>query len=352
MPEVPELAAIETLLKAATPEAAASLQSLAESAADKETRKAAKRALYRLSQQGVAVVRAPKAPPPAPKADTTGILHAYASNFDGAGDRLLWFILPDPDGGSPTLFSVMLRDDFGVRDIILAKQGRRELDTRFKSIEAEITRGLALAEIEPDYGRWLLQEAREMNRRTLKQTPAGFLETAPRVGTTTQTYEPHPVYARLTPEAVLADTEYPRDAAALFALVWFENWFLEMERMYPALGRWMAANFENMERSEEEKQERSDAALRESTHELMTAEMLATYKARLEGSADILHRRGETQAALQALYHALNLTEGEAADSDFARALVERSVQATREMMMQNIARNYTPSADADAPDL
>src|SRR5215468_7667046 len=90
---------------------------------DKLVRKEVKRALYRLTQRGVAV---PHAPPPRPTVLAAAPpLEGYLSPVDGRGDQLVWLIKPRP-GGLAHLF-VVLNDPEGMREVSLSETSRKAL---------------------------------------------------------------------------------------------------------------------------------------------------------------------------------------------------------------------------------
>ncbi|HZT42244.1 MAG TPA: hypothetical protein VFA07_08640 [Chthonomonadaceae bacterium] len=333
---------IQTLMAEATPDAAVALRDIAESTADKEARKAARRALYRLSQSGIVP------PEPASRPATVATpareiepMRAFASAFDGAGNQLLTLILPDPDGGSPVLFQVVINDEVGIKDFFDERVPRRELESLIAGYERRFGAEMALAEIEADYGKWLLAQAREINRRLGIATPRGFLTWLPRVGEPEREYSEAPVWQRNSREEVRADQSYPRDPKALFELPWFSPWFLLVEDVYPWVQAWEQAGQSLVVLSDAVKEERRQKVVTEAAQARVTPEMRALYSRRLEGSADILLRRGEEQAARQALYHALSLADnGPVEQVPFARALVERTLEAALAMIKERQQRS------------
>ncbi|MCS6777000.1 MAG: hypothetical protein RMJ43_11345 [Chloroherpetonaceae bacterium] len=318
---------IADLLHQATPEAATQLRDIAEMAPDRERRKAAKRALYLLSQKHILPVERsePVAPTTVLQAPADA-LRAFASAFDGAGNRLLIFLIPQPDGGNPLLSHILINDARGIRDYGGQRVPRRQIEARISDMERGMERGLAIAEIEPDYGRFLLAEARAIHQRDGTMTPAGFLDLLPLIGMPRQEYERPAVYAHLSPEEVLSDPTVPHDPEKLFATVWFENWFLDVNEVIPWLYRYVQAMQSPIELPESARAERRARSLAEATEGLLPAPVRRLYVRRLEETADILQRRSEREAARMALYHAGQLAEDKpVSEVPFARFLVERS---------------------------
>jgi hypothetical protein len=333
--ETAEGAQVAALLKEATPEAAAKLQEIANTTTSKETRKAARRALYRLGLSGIAPPEhAQRAAAEETRTQAADTLRAFATAFDGAGNRLLLFALADPDGGSPTLMQALFNDEAGIETFDAVKQPRRELAERIERLEQRLEQDVAFAEIEGDYGRWLLQRARDINHRLSRPTPPGFLEGAHRIGAPQGDYTTPPVLAAIPPETVRGDLSIPHDPAALFALPWFEPWYFATRDVMRWLEAWEQAEQSVIALTDSAKAERRERILTEAVDSLMTPEVRARYVTRLEESADVLRRRGKEEAARIALYQTLTLADNSpVAEAPFARALVQRTIEAALEVV-------------------
>ena len=330
-------ASVETLLAEGTTDAAARLRELAETTTEKDTRKAARRALYLLSQKGVAPPELPaKSTPSVPAAKPPLVLTAWASAYDGAGNRLLFLAWLNSDSGSPTFLQALLNDAEGVRDMETRRLPRRELDERLQGFTSQLDSGIALAEIAPDYGRFLLHQAQTRSRQQRRMTPAGFIDLLNVIGEPQQDYTVSPVWERIREEEIRADTE-TYSAADLFKLPWFEAWFLDVNDVVP----WMSDVYEvigDENASEAAQQQGLQAVAATAVAELFHADLRMQYVCRLEETADVLLRREREPEARQALYHALRLRDSAtAADSEFAVMLVQRTMQAAVEMMRQRM---------------
>jgi hypothetical protein len=330
---------VEALLKEATIESATALAELERQAGDKESRKAARRALYLLSMRGIRptpAVLTGEALPDDPAPET---LRAYASGFDGAGNRILFFEIAGPDGGKPTAVQMLVNDQTGLQTCDSARLDRRELRRRIQQLEQLPAEGLAFVEITPDYGRWLLEEARELLRRQNKPSPAGVLELLPRIGVPRHDYLISPVYDSISVETLNADEAIERDPKALFELTWFENWFFAVEDVLRALSDWENAT-DTLDASPDEKAAAErELIVREVTTDLFTPGVRTRYVRRLEETADILWRLSHTNEAKMALIHAQALAgDAPVAEAPFARALVERTLIAGLAVMKEKRA--------------
>jgi hypothetical protein len=274
---------IEELYKEGSTESAGKLRDIAETATDKETVKAAKRALYLLSQKHILPPERTTPPTVALENQKSKIenrpdtLRAFASAYDGAGNRLLVFLIPQPDGGYPLLTNILISDEEGIKDYGGRITPRRELDKEIAGMEGGLEKGLAMAEIEADYGRYLLAQAHKINQEQHTMTPAGFLELLPQIGPPEQEYDRSPIYDVFPPEEAREDLTISRDPEKLFERVWFEPWFLEVEEVWPSLYGLMQVMNSPIEIPESEKANRKEKHLGETANELLSPDVRARY---------------------------------------------------------------------------
>lgn len=128
-------AALRELGKRHGAAAAALIRRLADEADDKTTRKAARRALYRLGQAGVAVPAASPAPAPAVvKRERERAVRAWLSGVDGSGSRAAWIIFEGGVGGGLRLCSLILNDEAGILEAAGGPITRRRLDAELASL--------------------------------------------------------------------------------------------------------------------------------------------------------------------------------------------------------------------------
>ncbi len=334
-----EWARIEALLKEATAEAAAALAVLEQQTASRELRKAARRALYLLSTRGIRARPDEISGEALPDVPATEMLRAYATGFDGAGNRILFFEIAESNGGKPTAVQMMFNDLTGLQTCDTARLARRDLQLRIQQMEEMQTEGLAFVEITADYGRWLLQEARELLRRQHRPSPTGVLALLPRIGVARRDYPVSPIYEAVSIESLHSDDSIDRNPAALFARKWFENWFFTVEDVLRALADWEnAADTSDVSASDRAAEQR-ELIVREVATDLFTPAVRLRYVRRLEETADILWRLSHRTEARMALIHAQGLAaDGPVADVPFACALVERTLVAGVAMLNEKRA--------------
>jgi hypothetical protein len=230
----------------------------------------------------------------------------------------------------------LLNDLEGVVEYAAERMSRAAVTERLQKYEVALSDGLAFAEIDSDYGRWLLEQARAIHQQQRRPTPRGFLDWAERIGPPRRLYARPVVYAHLEPETIRGDLALSRSPLAFFAQIWFEPWFFAVEEVLPWLRQLQAQEQSVLEVPEAVKAERRERVFIEALKTLMTPELRRHYIFRLEESAEILRRRGEETAAKQALYQALELAEEKPIEkSEFARALLERTILAALELIRE-----------------
>jgi hypothetical protein len=338
-----KLQAIEILAKDASISSANELQEIERTTDQREIRKAARKALYNLSLAGILPTRLP--PLSTAKQSGGDELRAFASAFDGAGNRLLLFLIPDSDGGASTLLQITTNDLEGVSDCQSIKIRRRDVADRISRIKAQVDTGLAVAEIEPDYGRILLARSRSLTASISKRSPSALLAWIPKIGEPGQESETDslpPIYAHVSADVVSQDPTVETDPIDFFKLTWIDPWFYAAEETIPWLTRWETAWTQRD--PEEELNVGPDTPLymiaSEAAPVLMTDKMRKLYIVRLEETADVLWRCGKEAEAKQAVYHAAALkTDADAAYIPFAHTLALRTIGAAFEMVLANRER-------------
>jgi hypothetical protein len=335
---VTEKERIDALLKEKTTEAANSLHALAETTGDKETRKAARKALYLLRQKGIvpdtpAVIETALAP----RSAIETIQAAYVSNVDGGGAQMVIVQFAGRDGGRPTLCQILVRDDVGVRDFFTVKMTPKEIEKFISGETSNRPDEIHLAAVEVDYARWLIARARHTTQNLRLQSPRGFLDLFSHIGEPENQNPASPVYSLVSVEAIREDDCFSREASDLFSQNSFVSWFLDAESMYPWLNRFAEVR-KNSEEPPEEQAERSEQVLSEVINAEVSAELRALYTRRLEDTAYVLWQNGEIEAAKKALYHALDLAENKpASEVPFARLLVQRTMGAAIQSLVQHL---------------
>lgn len=322
---------IEALQKTGTQDAANELFALTETTDDKNIIKAAKRALYLLSQKGIVpIISATTLEPTAKPEIPVDTLRVYASAYDGEGNSLVLVVEADKDGGSPYVTQVLVNDQAGIRNFGGGKLSRQELNERVTRFQSQIDNGIAFAEITPEEGRRVLQQAQSVHNNSRGRTPRGFSEWTAKIGVQKGT----PVTLLTLPEelnAIASDTE--PDADALFNLPYFETWFFDQSLGIGLLSNLFQTGKVGADVSEEERNEALAGVMRNGAEDVFQPDVREVFRKRLEYSASILWRLDKKDEAKMAIAHARLLqSETPSADIAFARTLCERTMWAAYEM--------------------
>src|SRR5881296_3613030 len=146
------------------------LSGLAEGAGDRAVRRAAKRALYRLSQRGV--TPAPP-PPPAPVVQRRAprAVRAWLSGIDGSGSRAAWILFEGPYGGG-ALCSLILNDVVGITEVAGGDITKKRLEAELASLRA--AQKLPWVETETERALGLVAESLRLHDERGTAPPAAF----------------------------------------------------------------------------------------------------------------------------------------------------------------------------------
>ena len=303
---------------------------LAETAEDKSIGKAAKRALYLLSQKGI--MPEAKSSATLSKTKTAGDdLRVYASAYDGEGNSLLLFVEPDKDGGSPYVTQILVNDLGGIRDFGGSKLARQELKERIERFQSQLQNGIAFVEIMPNEGRRILQQAHSLHNQSQGLSPRGFVEWAQKIGV--ELHGLPEILLELPVELTTQTSPETPDTKALFALPYFETWFLDSEVGNGILSLLYGTGKFSADASQEERDEAMLAVMQKAATDIFTAEVRSIFAKRLEYSAAIIWRLDEKDGAELAWAHAVQLkAETPSAEIEFSRAICERTMWAAYEM--------------------
>jgi len=152
---------------------AAALPVLATLAADeaaRDVRRAARRALYRLSQQGVTVpAKPPRRAVVARRPEQPG--RAWLSGIDGTGSRAVWVLFEGGFGGT-ALCSLIVNDTAGILDVAGGAITKKRLEEELKSLRA--SQKLPWIEVPPARAVGAVAEALAAHARLGTSPPAAF----------------------------------------------------------------------------------------------------------------------------------------------------------------------------------
>jgi hypothetical protein len=301
-------------------------------------RRAAKRALYRLSQRGIEPARGP-APRPVIERAQARPTRAWISAIDGTGSRATWIVFEGGFGGLE-LCSLILNDTAGILEVAGGGITRKRLDAELASLRQ--AQKLPWIETSPERAAGLVAEALALHR-TLGTTPAaGFTRWQPRFAA-----PPPPPPA---PPAEV-DPLLSRGAELLEAPE-MAGWFLEPASVQADALETLQAQESALVVSEQVKAERAEAIVRRVVSRELDAPARARWARRLLEMAEIfqLTDRGSLGEIARATAGGLVADGADVASQPFARGLAQRALEvagevATGRLSAKDVAR--TPVRDA-----
>lgn len=317
-----DLAIAERFAREATDDRAAALRELATGAERrgwKAAAKEARRALYRFAQRGVAI---PPAPESTVRRQPASPLEGHLSPVDGRGDRLVWLVRAQRDGGLIVLTGV-LNEPAGLREIAVAELARKALRRMERDLEAR--HHLRMVPADGIYCDALLAEG--FARARAAGTPG--VGEYPTYRARLVSTDPGPREPALIARVVDLDSVLIADAAArgadLLDQPEFATWPLERPVLAPYLAEIAAVRESPLVLSRPQQEERVRSIVARARQEIFGGAGGAAYRRRLEEMAYYLHATGRRELALTAAATA-RMRGGE--DVPFFEELTRRSFAA------------------------
>jgi len=307
------------------------LSGLADSAADRAIRRAAKRALYRLSQRGVTLA---PAPPTAPvvRRGTPHAVHAWLSGIDGTGSRAAWILFEGAYGGG-ALCSLILNDVVGITEVAGGDITKRRLEAELASLRA--AQKLPWVETEPARALGLVAEALELHRERGTAPPAAFGRWQPFFAEVAPAGPP-PLPAA---DPSLAD----RSSVELLGLPEIAGWFLDPDSVQSDALDVQEARESRLVVSDQIKAERQEAILGRVIEREFTPEARRRWGRRFAEMAWIFDATDRGAHAAIAAAAAAVFAESEAS---FARHPIVRALAQRAHELASEVAAGRLRAAD------
>jgi hypothetical protein len=300
-------------------------------------RRLARRALYRLSQQGVEPP--PREAKPLVERRPERAVRAWMSAIDGSGSRAVWILVEGGYGGY-ALCSLIINDVAGVVEAAGGDITKKRLESELAALRAaqrlpwvefppevavaRVTDALALHDElgtapPAELGRWLRVFARSEATAT-GTTPS----TDPRLTET-------PVHPAPAPEA--------DQIARLVALPELAGWFLDPERVQADAVALLEARSSRLVVPDQVKTERERSIVTDVVEREMTSAVATRWALRLAETAAILEATDRADAAAVARATARSLVDPDLGRSGntFARHLAERALEVAIEVVSGRI---------------
>ena len=330
------------------------LERLAGAAPDKEQRRTARRALYRLEQSGLRPARAPAASPvrPVVAREAEHPVRAWLSGIDGSGSRAAWILFEGGLGGGLRLCSLILNDEAGIMDAAGGPIARKRLEAELRGLResqklpwvevdggracALVAQALALHERlgtvpPPEFARWRKSfsggssaSSRSAVSSLLDSSAAGARKWPPHSPSGGQ------------PSTSSVDLALLEKSASLLELPELGGWFVDPARVATEALALLQARESRLVVSDQIKAEREAAILDGVIEAHFPTAARLRWAGRLREMADIFGLTGRDEAATLARQVAGALADADrpATAIPFVRALAARGLEMAAEVAL------------------
>ena len=332
-----QLAAVEALGEMPVQAAADLADRWTGDVAPKALRKAARRALLRLSQRGIQ-----PSPPPAPAQDQAAVTRpervrrALMTPVNGEGTRLLYLLVDVPFTGAQLVMAVVSQRH-GLTRFDSAESSARRFE---KFIAADAQRyEFALAEIPAAYARHLIAEAAAASRAAGHGLPQRYhslkdlLSPAP-----DDPAAESPVFGLADADAVRYRPEPLEASMELLDRPEFADWVPSTDQVLPMAREWNEAEGGTLALPPSAVAQRREATMDQLVELVLGPSGAEGFRRRLEDNAYVLLRSGHGREGRRALTAALALDPPDVATAKahpLVRSLAARALDAAREALAE-----------------
>jgi hypothetical protein len=318
------------------------LERLAGAAPDKEHRRAARRALYRLEQSGLPRAAVPPSRPVVTR-EAEQPVRAWLSGIDGSGSRAAWILFEGGFGGGLRLCSLILNDEAGIMDAAGGPVARKRLEAELRALRE--SQKLPWVEVDGHRACALVAEALALHERLGTVPPPEFARWRKLIGEA----QPQATLGEVQPKASRADTrEKPpittsspvaptlADSANLLDLPELMGWFIDPARVQHEALALLQVRESRLVVSDQIKAEREAAIVDGAVEAQLQDAARRRWAARLRAMAEIFRITGRPEAATLAEQTAAALADPErpATSIPFARALAARGIEMASEVAL------------------
>jgi hypothetical protein len=291
-------------------------------------RRAAKRALYRLSQRGVS---APPRPGRGPVVESgpERATRAWLSGIDGSGSRAAW-VLFEGSLGRARLCSLIVNDTVGVVDAAGGDITKKRLESELEALRA--SQKLPWVETDPARALALVAEALALHRDKGTTPPPAFARWQ-RLFADARAPAPPPLGAP-------KDAARVQRGAELLELPETAGWFLDPEAVHSDALELLEARESRLVVSDQVKAERQTAIVDRVVERELTLDARRLWARRLAEMAWVFEAtaRPELGAIARAAAGALADPDADVRSQPFARGLAQRALELAGEVASGRIS--------------
>jgi hypothetical protein len=320
-----DLAVVFTLGKIAEPAAVEALLKIENEAHDKVLKKEIRRALFKLSQKGLAV-------PEARTSGSTGVtsllksgsdVEGYMSAVDGSGGRLLWIVKPQSGHGLQTI-QAMVSDREGLLRLGGAQIRRKELRNMAREIKDK--HGIEMISLPWEYADQMLYAGYEKAKAQGRSGFENFHELRAVIGAGKPKQQEHPIYRRLNADDVIGGS-WREQSRRLLEEPELRFWFLDEDWVRPYLSQLEEAKSSRLVLNQVQREERLAGIVRDAVKAFCAGEIGSVLERRMEDMALYFLQTGRDDAARLSLAMAIQIGTGDPGplDISFLTGLVQKS---------------------------
>ena len=314
------------------------LEQLAETAPDKEQRRAARRALYRLEQSGQRPARAPAATPvrPVVAREAEHPVRAWLSGIDGSGSRAAWILFEGGLGGGLRLCSLILNDEAGIMDAAGGPIARKRLEAELRGLRE--SQKLPWVEVDGARACALVGHALALHERIGTVPPPEFARWRKSFSgsSTVSSLSGSSTVSSWQPSASDVDPLVLERSASLLELAELGGWFVDPGRVATEALALLQTRESRLVVSDRIKADREAAIIDGVVEVHFPAAARRRWAGRLREMADIFGMTGRADEATLARTVATALADADrpAATIPFVRALAARGLEMAAEVAL------------------
>jgi hypothetical protein len=319
-----DLAAAFLLGKIAASSSVDLLREIDRSATDKEIKKEIKRALFKLSQKGVAVAVPESAEKkPAPLFERYSEIEAYMSPVDGGGGRLLWIAKAQANRALQVI-QAMLHDREGLLRYAGVEMKRKEL--RAMADEIKEQHGVSMIAVPWEFADYIIYDGYERAKARGQSGLEEFHEIRSLIGAGKPKPVMHPIYQQLG-TMDFRDGPWREQSRRLLDEPELRYWIIIDDWVKEYLSQLQEAQSSRLVLNQAQKEERLAAIVRDAVKTLCAGDNGRSFKQRMEDTALYFFATQRPELAKLSLAVAQQVGDGDPGplDVSFLTGLMQKS---------------------------
>jgi hypothetical protein len=319
-----DIAAIFLLGKIAVQESLELIREIEKSATNKDIKKELKRALFKLTQKGIAIVdEAAVEKKPAALFERTVDIEAYMSAVDGGGGRLIWIAKAQPSHGLQVI-QAMLHDREGLLRFGGMQMKRKEL--RAMADEIKQQHGVSMIAVPWEFADQIIYDGYEKAKARGQTGLENFHDVRSLIATGKPKPVTHPIYAKLG-SVDLREGPWREQSRRLLDEPELRYWVVIDDWVKEFLAQIEDARTSPLVLNQVQKEQRLAAIVRDAVTALCAGDSGKAFKQRMEDTALYFAETNRIEQAKLSLAVAQQVGEGDPGplDISFLTGLMQKS---------------------------